>query len=60
MSTLKQVAGRRPRKTYDSGRHCATPGCETKLSKYNKNEFCWTHFQPVPRPARIAPPPKTD
>jgi hypothetical protein len=25
---------------------CAEPGCETKLSRYNKWEFCWQH-EPV-------------
>jgi hypothetical protein len=57
MSTLKQVAGRRPKKTYQGGRSCAHRGCTTVLSKYNRNEFCWQHYQPVPRPARIPGPP---
>jgi hypothetical protein len=36
----------RPNRTYDSGRTCAEPGCETKLSMYNKWQFCWQH-EPV-------------
>ncbi|MBU1225986.1 MAG: hypothetical protein KJ698_02065 [Actinobacteria bacterium] len=59
-TSLNQVAGRRPAKTYDDGRVCAHRGCKTVLSQYNKNKFCWQHFQPVPRPARIpGPVPKT-
>ncbi len=36
----------RPNRTYASGRTCAEPGCETKLSMYNKWQFCWQH-EPV-------------
>lgn len=50
---ISKLAGGRPRKTYDTGRCCAHDGCTTRLSSYNKNEYCWTHFQPVPKPARI-------
>lgn len=50
---IQKLNGGRPRKTYEGGRTCAAAGCTTKLSSYNKNEFCWTHFQPVPKPARI-------
>lgn len=39
---------------------CAADGCETVLSQYNKNKYCWQHFQPIPRPARIpGPSPKS-
>jgi len=32
------------------GRVCAQPGCETKLSTYNKRERCWAHAEmKVPR-----------
>jgi hypothetical protein len=31
---------------YRAGRTCAAPGCETKLSIYNKWEYCWQH-EPV-------------
>ena len=50
---ISKLTGGRPRKTYEGGRTCAADGCTTRLSSYNKNEFCWTHFQPVPKPARI-------
>lgn len=33
-------------RTYSSGRVCAESGCETKLSVYNKWQFCWQH-EPV-------------
>ena len=36
----------RPNKTYRSGRVCAEPGCETKLSIYSKWKYCWQH-EPV-------------
>lgn len=57
--SLSKLSGGRPRKTYGRGRACAADGCTTRLSAYNKNEYCWTHFQPVPKPARIPTPPKT-
>jgi hypothetical protein len=31
---------------YRAGRTCAAPGCETKLSIYNKWDYCWQH-EPV-------------
>ncbi len=55
-TSLNRVAGRRAAKTYGGGRVCAADGCETVLSTYNRNTHCWTHFQPVPRPARIPGP----
>jgi hypothetical protein len=36
----------RPNRQYIEGRVCAAPGCETKLSRYNKWEYCWQH-EPV-------------
>ena len=36
----------RPTKSYGPGRVCADPGCETKLSVYNKWNYCWQH-EPV-------------
>jgi len=33
-------------RTYGNGRVCEEPGCETKLSVYNKWKFCWQH-EPV-------------
>ncbi len=56
VSSIKQVAGRRPKRVYDQGRHCAHSGCSTVISRYNKNEYCWRHFQPRPEPARIPVP----
>jgi hypothetical protein len=36
----------RANKRYKSGRVCADPGCGTKLSMYNKWQYCWQH-EPV-------------
>jgi len=36
----------RPTKQYTTGRVCGREGCQTKLSVYNKWEFCWQH-EPV-------------
>jgi hypothetical protein len=36
----------KPNRTYQQGRVCAADGCQTKLSIYNKWEFCWQH-EPV-------------
>jgi hypothetical protein len=36
----------RANRTYGEGRVCATPGCTTKLSKYNRFDHCWQH-EPV-------------
>lgn len=33
----------RPSKRFESGRECAKKGCPTKLSQYNKAEFCHVH-----------------
>ena len=35
---------RRP-KTYGEGRVCGFESCETHLSRYNRNEFCFQHAQ---------------
>jgi len=58
MSSIKQVAGRRAAKVYEENRQCAHPGCITVISRYNKHEHCWRHYNPVPRPAQIPSPPK--
>jgi hypothetical protein len=45
----------RANRKYTTGRVCAEPGCETKLSVYNKWQFCWQHepvHQYVPRGKR--------
>ena len=36
----------RASRSYDRGRVCATPGCTTKLSIYNRYDHCWQH-EPV-------------
>lgn len=33
----------RPSKDYGEGRVCAKPGCDTKLSRYNRREYCHVH-----------------
>jgi hypothetical protein len=45
----------KPNRTYTSGRVCAEPGCETRLSVYSKWDHCWQHepvHQYVPRGKR--------
>lgn len=40
----KRIRGKlRAPKTYDEDRVCAHVECETKLSRYNKREFCYAH-----------------
>ncbi len=36
-------SGRRPSRIYSKGRVCAKKGCETKLSQYNRREYCFAH-----------------
>jgi hypothetical protein len=36
----------RRNRTYETGRTCAEPLCETRLSIYNRSKFCWQH-EPV-------------
>jgi hypothetical protein len=36
-------SGRRPSRTYANGRVCAHQGCGTRLSMYNRREFCHVH-----------------
>jgi hypothetical protein len=36
----------RANRTYGTGRVCAAEGCDTKLSRYNKWQYCWQH-EPV-------------
>ena len=61
MSEMQAIRGARPRelprpnRTYDRGRVCAADGCDTRLSIYNKSQFCWSHKPvtfPVTRGAR--------
>lgn len=47
----------RPSKEFSEGRVCREESCITKLSKYNKRDFCYLHA-PVKYPrvrGRIAP-----
>lgn len=47
----------RPSKDYGSGRVCAEKHCTTKLSRYNRREYCFAHA-PVKYPrvrGRILP-----
>jgi len=36
----------RRNQTYASGRTCEEAGCDTRLSIYNRSDFCWQH-EPV-------------
>lgn len=33
----------RPSKQFKEDRVCAKKGCDTKLSRYNKREYCYAH-----------------
>lgn len=33
----------RPSKDFGEGRVCSYKGCSTKLSRYNRREFCYSH-----------------
>lgn len=35
--------GSRAPKTYSTERLCAHEGCDTKLSRYNRREWCFAH-----------------
>lgn len=39
----KLGVGARAPQTYSTERVCAHEGCTTKLSRYNRREFCYTH-----------------
>jgi hypothetical protein len=41
---IREVA--RPNRRYAKDRVCAAEGCETRLSVYNKWQYCWQH-EPV-------------
>jgi hypothetical protein len=36
----------RKNRTYQAGRTCSEPGCATRLSIYNRSQYCWQH-EPV-------------
>lgn len=42
-ATRPGQGGRRRPKVYSIGRECASNMCDTRLSRYNKNEFCFRH-----------------
>lgn len=33
----------RPNRTFEEGRVCASEDCGTRLSIYNRSDFCWQH-----------------
>jgi hypothetical protein len=33
----------RPNRVWGAGRVCASDGCGTQLSIYNRSPFCWVH-----------------
>jgi len=39
----KFTGSARPPKTYSTSRTCASKVCDTRLSQYNKREYCFTH-----------------
>lgn len=39
----KFTGSTRAPKTYSTSRTCAGKGCDTRLSQYNKREYCFTH-----------------
>jgi hypothetical protein len=47
-ATRAEVAGGRPLPRNEAIRTCATEGCETRLSAYNRDDRCWQH-EPVHR-----------
>jgi hypothetical protein len=42
-ASLKMIGAGRPPKTYGEGRVCATEGCSTLLSRYNRGDRCFPH-----------------
>ncbi len=51
MANQNAIRGERPTglprasRTYGKGRVCSHPGCETRLSTYNKRDRCWAHAE---------------
>ncbi len=37
------AGGTRAPKTYSTERSCIQAGCETRLSRYNRREYCYAH-----------------
>jgi hypothetical protein len=38
--------------SYGQGRTCLEPGCDTALSRYNKEALCWQHLDELQRAKR--------
>ena len=34
----------KPNRIYSKGRICDEPGCESRISMYNRNDRCWLHL----------------
>ncbi len=43
MKGAKLRGGIRPSRKYGEGRVCAHKGCNTRLSQYNRREYCFAH-----------------
>ncbi len=39
----KFTGATRPPKTYSTKRTCEAKGCDTRLSQYNRREWCYAH-----------------
>jgi len=39
----KFTGATRPPKTYSTARTCAADDCDTRLSQYNRREWCYAH-----------------
>ncbi len=33
-----------PNRRYPDGRICSAPGCDARISIYNRNDRCWAHL----------------
>lgn len=46
-STLRVKSRSTPRKPISQHRVCKRPGCDKRLSMYNPNDYCFTHFRKI-------------
>ena len=46
LRATRTAPGRAPQQT-ELNRVCAATGCETRLSRYNKRQFCYSHWPTV-------------
>jgi hypothetical protein len=56
LSALRPVANTlegEPLETFDKGRVCSDPDCQTQLSVYNASPTCWVHEQAKPFILRV-------